>query len=211
LEQYGLENCGWHTEWELLQPDLLPSTVEYLMLSGTRNVIYPPLGGPWEIGHTREEDCPEAWIRHAREMNVLNDRLRQHGLRLGYHTHTHEFTTRYEDGLTPWDLLCEYTDPDIILELDTGNCLEANVDPVQVLAAIIGRPLLVHCKPYSRRNGLETFIGAEDDDSDWPAIVEQCRLAGTQWLVVEHESERKYPGFDGAERCLQGIQSLLKG
>jgi sugar phosphate isomerase/epimerase len=207
LERNGLENCGWHTEWKLLQPDTLPATLEYHKLAGTRNVIIPALGGPWEIAHTLGEDSPEVWIGHARKMNELSDRLQQQGMRLGYHTHAHEFATRYAGGITPWDLLCEHTNADIILELDTGNCLEAGVNPADVLAAIPGRPLLVHGKPYSARCGLETFIGSDDDDNDWPAIVEQCRLAGTEWLIVEHESEQTYPGFEGAERCLHGIRT----
>jgi sugar phosphate isomerase/epimerase len=208
LERSGLENCGWHTEWKLLQPDLLAATLEYHKLAGTRNIIIPALGGPWEIAHTRGEDSPEVWIRHARKMNELSDQLQQQGMRLGYHTHAHEFDTLFAGGITPWDLLCEHLNADIILELDTGNCLEAGVNAAHVLAAIPGRPLLVHGKPYSRRSGLETCIGAEDDDNDWPAILEQCRLAGTQWLILEHESEKAYPGFDGAKQCLQGIQSV---
>jgi sugar phosphate isomerase/epimerase len=208
LERSGLENCGWHTEWKLLQPDLLAATLEYHKLAGTRNIIIPALGGPWEIAHTRGEDSPEVWIRHARKMNELSDQLQQQGMRLGYHTHSHEFETRFAGEITPWDLLCEHLNADIILELDTGNCLEAGVNAAHVLAAIPGRPLLVHGKPYSRRSGLETCIGAEDDDNDWPAILEQCRLAGTQWLILEHESEKAYPGFEGAKQCLHGIQSV---
>jgi sugar phosphate isomerase/epimerase len=141
-------------------------------------------------------------------MNELSDQLQQQGMRLGYHTHAHEFDTLFAGGITPWDLLCEHLNANIILELDTGNCLEAGVNAAHVLAAIPGRPLLVHGKPYSRRSGLETCIGAEDDDNDWPAILEQCRLAGTQWLILEHESEKAYPGFEGAKQCLQGIQSV---
>ncbi|RUT47164.1 hypothetical protein EJP82_08265 [Paenibacillus anaericanus] len=211
LERNGLVNCGWHTEWELLQPDTLPATVQYHKLAGTRNVIIPALGGPWEIAHIQEEDCPEVWIQHAKRMNQISKRLQQHGMRLGYHTHAHEFEIRYDDGTTPWDLLCEHLNNDVILELDTGNCLEAGVDPEEVLAAIPGRSLLVHGKPYSHRSGLESFIGAEDDDNNWPEIVKQCQIAGTEWLIVEHESEKAYPGFEGAERSLHGIQSFLEG
>ncbi|MCL6457435.1 MAG: sugar phosphate isomerase/epimerase [Gorillibacterium sp.] len=210
MEQNGLVNCGWHTEWELLQVDTLAATLDYHQRAGTRNVIIPALGGPWEIAHTREEDSPEVWIRHAQKMNELSDLLQQQGMRLGYHTHAHEFATRYTGGITPWDLLCEHLNKDVILELDTGNCLEAGVHPEQVLAAIPGRPLLVHGKPYSHKSGLETCIGAEDEANDWPAILQQCRIAGTEWLIIEHESEKTYPGFVGAERSLHGIRTFME-
>jgi sugar phosphate isomerase/epimerase len=192
----------------LLQTATLPATLKYLRLSGTRNVIIPALGGPWEIGHTLKEDNPDVWIHYAHEMNALSDILQEYGLRLGYHTHAHEFETDY-GHVTPWDLLHEHTNPDIILELDTGNCLEAGVDSVQILSEINGRSELLHCKPYSRQNGLETYIGANDDNNDWAAILRQCESGGTRWLIVEHESVRDYPGFEGAERCLAGIKSYL--
>jgi sugar phosphate isomerase/epimerase len=208
LDRYGLVNCGWHTEWRLLQADTLSDTLAYHVKAGTPNVIIPALGGPWEIGHSQREDSPEIWIRHAKEMNALSNRLSEHGLRLGYHTHAHEFETRF-GSVTPWDLLCEHTDHGIILELDTGNCLEAGVDSAQILSTVTGRSELVHCKPYSRRNGLETHIGADDDDNQWPDILQQCESAGTQWLIVEHESEVAFPSFVGAERCLEGIRGFL--
>lgn len=208
LKQYELINCGWHTEWKLLQPDTLAATLDYHLCAGTPRVIIPALGGPWEIGHTLQQDSAEVWVKHAHAMNDLSYQLKAYDLQLGYHTHAHEFNTHY-GAVTPWEIICEHTNPDIILELDTGNCIEGGANPAEVLSRIHGRPVLVHCKPFSHQTGLETHIGETHDDNDWPETIRQCRLAGTQWLIVEHESNHAYPQFDGAKRCLDGIRRFM--
>ncbi|RJE91169.1 sugar phosphate isomerase/epimerase [Paenibacillus sp. 1011MAR3C5] len=208
LEELALTNCGWHTEWKLLQPDTIEATLDYHRRAGTRNIVIPALGGPWEIGHKQHEDRAEVWIRHAVRMNEIAQQVAAQGFRLGYHTHAHEFDTDF-GGVTPWDLLCQHTDSSILLELDTGNCIEAGADPAEVIAAVPGRPLLVHGKPYSRTDGHETFIGDIKDENNWSQIITQCERAGTEWLIVEHESEAAYPGFIGVERCLEGLRAVL--
>lgn len=208
LRETGLTNCGWHTEWKLLQPDTITATLDYHSRAGTKNIIIPALGGPWEIGHKSSEDSADIWIKHARRMNEIAEQVENLGCRLGYHTHAHEFNTDF-GGATPWSILCEYTNRSIILELDTGNCIEGGADPAQVIADNSGRTLLVHGKPFSRKAGHETFIGDSLDENDWPSILEACSRSGTEWLIVEHESESKYAQFDGAERCFAGITQLV--
>jgi sugar phosphate isomerase/epimerase len=209
LEKNDLQNCGWHTEWKLLQKETLPGTLEYHRIAGTPNIIVPALGGPWEIAHTRAEDCAEIWMEHAAELNELSDKVQEQGFRLGYHTHAHEFDTDF-GGVTPWDILSKHTGQDIILELDTGNSIEGGKNPADILPTIMGRPVLVHCKPYSLTAGLETYIGKEDDANDWPENLKKCKEAGTEWLIVEHESDSLYPQFMGARKCLEGIKRFLR-
>jgi sugar phosphate isomerase/epimerase len=205
LADLDLVNCGWHVEWKLLQPDTLPATLAYQHAAGTPTLIIPALGGPWEIGHTRAEDSPAAWLTHAHQLNQLSEQLETAGFRLGYHTHAHEFSTHYA-GVTPWDIIRQSTRPAILLEVDTGNCLEAGADPALAIASIPARAALVHCKPYSRTGGHETWIGHPSDASNWQTILQACRAASTQWLIVEHESQSLCPGFAGAQACLAGLK-----
>ncbi|RXZ84534.1 sugar phosphate isomerase/epimerase [Paenibacillaceae bacterium] len=208
LQAIGLVHCGWHTEWNLLQPDTIAATLDYHLRAGTRNVIIPALGGPWHIGHKESEESAAMWINHAKRMNDISELLGEHDLRLGYHTHAHEFST-YFGGASVWQLLCEHTNKHVILQLDTGNCIEGGADPAQVLKTIPGRPLLLHCKPFSHELGHETFIGDGQDDNDWAAIVGASHRSGTEWLIVEHESGERCPGFYGAQRCFDGLKQHL--
>jgi len=209
LEEIGLVNCGWHTEWKLLQADTIEATLDYHTRAGTTNIIIPALGGPWQIGHKQSEDCADVWVQYAGRINELAERVAKQNLRIGYHTHAHEFDTHYGES-TPWSLLSEHTQSGIILELDTGNCIEAGADPAQVIADHPGRVQLVHCKPFSRELGHETFIGSTTDANDWPAILKACSESGTEWLIVEHESETECPQFYGAERCYAGLLEQLR-
>ncbi|MFF2091243.1 sugar phosphate isomerase/epimerase family protein [Paenibacillus sp. NPDC058174] len=208
LEEIGLVNCGWHTEWKLLQADTIEATLDYHARAGTTRIIIPALGGPWEIGHKQSEDCAEVWVQYAARINELAKLTEERNFRIGYHTHAHEFDTHFGE-LTPWSILSEHTDSGVILELDTGNCIEAEADPAQVIGDHPGRVELVHCKPFSHKLGHETFIGSAADDNDWPSILEACIRSGTEWLIVEHESETEYPQFDGTERCYAGMMEQL--
>lgn len=187
LSAAGLQNVGWHTEWRLLQEETRGRTLDDHQRAGTQCVLLPALGGPWEIAHSQAEDSAGVWRRHAEWLNNLAGEVGRRGMRLGYHTHEHEFETRYPDGLTPWLILCRHTRPSVVLEVDTGNCLAAGRDPAVVIADVPGRALWVHVKPFSLQARWETTLGADDDASDWPAILAACGAAGTRWLVVEHE------------------------
>lgn len=207
LIQNKLEICGWHTEWKLLKPDTIAETIQYHQTLGNCNIIIPALGGPWNIGHTEAEDCAEVWKRHCEEMNQIHKTLKKEGLRLGYHTHAHEFSTKYQD-ITAFDILCENADPEIYLELDTGNCIEGGGDPVVAMADACNRMKLIHCKPYSKIHHMESILG-EDDVNDWPSILNQCMLNQTDWLIVENEAEKMGDKLEVAQTCLNNLNNLL--
>ena len=211
LARAGLQNAGWHVEWRLLQPAVRCRTLDYHQEAGTQCVAVPALGGPWEIAHTRAEDSAAGWERHAMWLGDLCGEVEHRGMRLGYHTHEHEFATRYADGRTPWGILLEHAPPGVVLEVDTGNCLAAGVDAALAIAAAAGRAQWVHAKPFSRQTGWEVVIGGPGDASDWPAILRACALAGTRWLVVEHESRVLAPGLAGARACLDGLRRVSPG
>lgn len=208
LARYGLTVCGWHTEWRLLQEDTLRGTIAYHRAIGNRTLIVPALGGPWNIAHTAEEDCEAVWIGHAKWMRELSALLADEGMRLGYHTHAHEFSLRYESGRTPYDILAEEC-PQVILELDTGNCIEGGGDPVAALKQSQGGSKLVHLKPYSHLRGFDVLLGDEDDANDWAAIARQCRESNAEWLLVEDEANSIGDKFVVAKACHDRMKVIL--
>lgn len=59
------------------------------------------------------------WKRWAERMNVEAAAAQAAGLRYGYHNHAHEFTIDLGNGRTPWDVLTEELDPELVhLEVD---------------------------------------------------------------------------------------------
>lgn len=208
LAQNNLELCGWHVEWKLLQPETIRETIDYHRELGNPNLVVPCLGGPWNIAHTAEENSAAVWERHAGEMNRIADLLEAEGLRLGYHTHAHEFADSF-DGVTPWEILLKSAKPSIFLELDTGNCLEGGADPVIALRQAAGRLETVHCKPFSSATGVEAGISADGDLNDWPQIIKTCREGGCRYLAVENESVSRGSKFNVALQDLRSLEQHL--
>ena len=203
LSVSGLELIGWQTDWALLHKDTIDATIAYSKYVGNPYIIICMLGGEQGIGHIPAQECEQVWIQHAQELNRVAQKLRRHGLMLGYHTHEHELLLNY-NGQTVLDIFCSHLDPDIKLELDTGNAVQAGADPAAYIRKYAQRSHTIHVKPYSHALGLETMIGDKEDDSDWPAILNAAKDSAAQWLVVEYYAKR-YPPFEAAKLCLDRL------
>lgn len=208
LAKCELDICGWHVEWRLLQPDTIGETIRYHKELGNPNIVIPCLGGPWNVAHTAEENSAAVWEQHAGEMNRIAGVLEAEGMRLGYHTHAHEFEDSF-DGVTPWDILLRATKPSIFLELDTGNCLEGGADPVLALKQAAGRLETIHCKPFSSFSGVEAGISVASDLNDWPSILQACRAGGCRYLAIENEASGRGSKFTVAQQDLHELEKHL--
>ena len=209
LEENQLEICGWHTEWKLLQPDTLEETIRYHKELGNKNIVIPCIGGPWNIAHSASQNSAEIWLKHAEEINLINKKLKREGLSLGYHTHAHEFEDNF-NGITPWDILCTQTDQDVFLELDTGNCIEGNSNPVTILSKVSDRLKVIHCKPFGIVSKTETILGSKEDINDWEKVVEVCQRSTCEWLAIENEAETLGDKFLVASKDLKGLMQHMK-
>lgn len=207
LEDSGLILTGWHVEWRELKDDRFPRTAEYLQKAGCPVAVIPCLGGKWHIGHGPEEENREIWLRYIEEINRIARKLKEEGIRTGYHNHEHEFALSY-GGQTVFDILFGGLSEDIVLELDTGNCIEGGGDPAQVLKRYRDRDVLLHLKPWSFERGFDVVLGEADDANDWEAILNPARKA-CMWLLVESENTA-LPELENAQRCLRGVEKYLK-
>lgn len=188
LEANHLELCGWHVEWALLQKEKLADTLEYQREAGNQNIVIPCLGGPWNVGHTQEENCEAIWRAYAEKMNRLSEDLKDLGMTLGYHTHAHEFEDHF--GVwTPWKIFLENLNPEIFLELDTGNCLEGGEDPVAMLQMAQGRLKIIHCKAFGKISREQTLLGSPEDEIPWKEVLEMAKKGGNEWIAIENEIE----------------------
>lgn len=208
LECNGLTLCGWHTEWRLLQPDTIRKTIAYHKAVGNHRLIIPAMGGPWNIAHSQEEDSEQVWHQHAVWMNQVIKLLSEESLQLGYHTHAHEFSTRYPSGKTPWNILTEEC-PELLLELDTGNCIEGGGIPQKALEESGTRSVLIHCKPYSHQKGFEVPILDSEDENNWDAILEAADRGHTKWLLLEEEASGLGDAFTLTKQSFQRMKRLL--
>jgi sugar phosphate isomerase/epimerase len=208
LRASGLALTGWHIEWRDLQDDNFSSTVEYLNKVKCPLAIIPCLGGKWNIAHAREDECLDVWLRHIEWLSSINERLAKTGLRTGYHNHAHEFVHSYESK-SVFELLFDNLSEDIIMELDSGNCIEGGGDPLRVLEKYANREIILHLKPFSQENGFDTILGAFDDLNNWTAMLAQTNWR-FQWMLLESENN-VLPEFENAELCIDGFCRLARG
>lgn len=206
LAESKLEITGWHVEWANLQEELWGNTVEYLHRVGCKTAIIPCLGGKWNVGHSAKQECRDRWLYYIDWMNRMKDRLNAEGIRLGYHNHEHEFLLKYENQ-SVFDLLYENLAPDIVMEFDSGNCIEGGADPVRVLQKYADRKILLHLKPYSFARGFDIVLGEAADENDWPAILNVPDVS-FEWLLVESENGAM-PEMENAQRCLKNLKKYL--
>ena len=84
LEDNGLKCCGTHAQWATLQDDQLAATIEYNKTIGNKYLIVP-----WLDPNTHT--TKQAWLDTAKKFNELAEKVRPHGMMVGYHNHAHEF------------------------------------------------------------------------------------------------------------------------
>ena len=193
LDDNGIVASGTHTASELVQADKLKETIEFNQIIGNKFIIVPDM-----TGKTRQE-----WLDKSKYFNDLADQLKPLGLYIGYHSHFHDFHP--VEGEAPWDIFGENTKPEVILQLDTSNCVDGGADPVTELKKFPGRTRAIHIKPSG--GGPEAVIG--EDKINWPAVFEICETTGgTQWYVVEHESSKQ--PIEAVRRTYAALKQLGK-
>ncbi|MBQ4107169.1 MAG: TIM barrel protein [Lentisphaeria bacterium] len=173
LRESGMACAGWHTGIEDLEGDAFEKTLARNLTVGNHFICVP-----WF-----KADTVDGWKQFCDRLNAAAARLAKYGIRTGYHNHAHEFMP--VEGEIPWAIVAENTDPEIILQLDVGNCMNGGADPVAWLKRYAWRNITVHCKPWGRQGGFDLRQG---DDAPWEQVIDWCRNGGaTEWFIVEYE------------------------
>jgi sugar phosphate isomerase/epimerase len=193
LDDNGLVACGTHTPLETIQPDKLEETIDFNRTIGNKYLIVP-----WMTGKTKQE-----WLDKAKLFNEVSAKVRPAGMWVGYHAHAHDFHKL--EGERAWDLFFGNTKPEVVMQLDTSNCLEGGADPVAVLNQYSGRARTIHLK--ANGGGPEAVIG--EDKVNWKAVFAHCETQGkTEWYIVEHESSKN--PMDAVKRSFAALKAMGK-
>jgi len=198
LDDSGLKCCGTHIGLETLLGDNLPKTIEFNQTLGNKFLIVPGLAEKYHSSR-------KAWQDTADLFNELADKVKPHGMRVGYHNHTIEFQPM--EGELPWDTFFGRTKPAVVMQFDTGNAMQGGGDATVYLAKYPGRAATVHIKPFSKAKP-NALMG--DDELPWPKIFSLCETkGGTEWYIVEYESDA-YPPLVSVEKTLQVLKKWGK-
>lgn len=201
LEENNLECCGWHF-WgdyiDLKDDKKLAGVLDLYKTIGNDNLIISSVPEKYR-------GTAEGWREIARDFNEIAVELTKHDINLGYHNHDFEFETT--EGQTPWNILFDNTDPEIMMQLDTGNAYKGGGDVVEIIKQYALRAKTIHLKPYSKQKGFKTMIG--EDDTPWKEIFQICQEAGnTEWYIIEYESD-VYEPLVSVEKCINKTKEIL--
>jgi sugar phosphate isomerase/epimerase len=194
LEDNGLKCCGTHTDLETVTGDALKATAELHSILGNSYLIVPSLS---------VQDA-QGWKEMALTFSEIAARARPLGMRVGYHAHAGDFKKFGE--LTSWEIFFDNTAADVIMQLDTGNCLAGGGDPVAVLKKYPGRSTTIHLKEFSRPEGAVIGQGLVA----WKDVFALCETnGGTAWYIVEHETGDT--PMESIKGCLEGLRKMGRG
>jgi sugar phosphate isomerase/epimerase len=195
LDANGLRAPAGHVALEEVT-DGWERTLENAEILGHEYVIVP-----WIDAGLR---TLEGYARLAAVFNETGARARAAGLRFAYHNHDYEFLPI--DGIVPYDLLLERTDPELVaLELDLYWAVVGGADPLAYYARHPGRFPLVHVKDRDAE-GRMVSVGA--GVIDFAEIFARSDLAGTRHYFVEHDNPADPLAF--ARSSYAHVRGLLK-
>ncbi len=194
LDANGLKCCGTHTDLETVTGDALKATAELHAILGNTFLIVPSL----------QAEGAEAWREMAKKFNDIAAKAKELGMRVGYHAHQGDF--RKLGDKTSWEIFFDNTVPDVIMQMDVGNCLQGGGDPYAILKKYPGRSASVHLKEFG---GPENAVIGQGVVK-WPEIFKICEsTGGTVWYVVEHETGPDPMG--NIRGCLEGLRRMGRG
>ena len=168
----------------------LDAEIEMNLAVGSKYLICP-----WQDMETRDDA-----LRFAEVMNRTADRLRPHGLRLGYHNHDFEF--RVDQGEILLDTVLQNVAEDVFVEFDVFWVAYAGHDPLRFIKKYAGRQPLMHLKELAADRKANVEIGAGILDFD--AIIRAGMDAGVERFIIEQE-EYTLPQLESCERSLKNL------
>jgi sugar phosphate isomerase/epimerase len=186
LDANGLKCVATHRPLK----SLIEQTDAEIEFHRTLGCDYAAIGGIFEYG-----DTPEAFRRFLADAAPMIARLKEAGIRFGFHNHAHEFIRNPETGRACYDILIDEA-PDLYLEIDTYWVQHAGVDPANLLERASGRISVIHVKDkevVSKDGPVMAPVG--EGNLDWDRIIPVCEAGGTEWYVVEQDECRRDP-FD---------------
>lgn len=194
LDDNGLKCCGTHTALETVKGDALKATAELHSVLGNSFLIVPSL----------EVQDADGWKEMAKTFNEIAAQAKLLGMRVGYHAHAGDF--QKFGGLTSWEIFFDNTGADVIMQLDTGNCLAGGGDPVAILKKYPRRSTTIHLKEHSRPEGAVIGQGIVP----WKEVFALCETkGGTAWYIVEHETGST--PMESIKGCLEGLRKMDRG
>jgi sugar phosphate isomerase/epimerase len=194
LDTTNLVCCGMHVAPKAVEPDRLSRTVGLSALLGNLFIVV--------AADSARMSSLEGIAELAGILNRAAELTARHGMLVGYHAHGFDFAR--VQGKVAWYELFGRLAPEVVMQLDNGNCASGGGDPLDVLRSFPGRARTVHLKEHGGPPG--SVIG--EGTMDWKETFRLCEtLHATEWYVVE-EGGPEGLGFDVCRRSREALRKM---
>jgi sugar phosphate isomerase/epimerase len=140
--------------------------------------------------YNQERTSIDLYKELADLLNQAGQTCQQSAIELGYHGHDFEFPSI--DGIVPYDLLLQSTDPELVkMEADLYWITKAGVDPVAYFKQYPGRFPLWHVKDMEPES--QQFAEVGQGIIDFDRIFAHRHTAGLKHWFVEQDQMIREP------------------
>lgn len=211
LDDNGLSSPSMHTGLSTLRSNM-HEMAEAANILGQKYIILPS---------SKTEANLDGYKRLADEFNEIGSRAEKAGLRFAYHNHGNGL--KEIDGIIPFDLILERTDPKLVyLQMDIFWMTAGGVDPVAYLDKYPARFRLMHIKDMAKnvrfsgdggdsKQWIELFPYLTDAGSgvlDLKSIISHAEKSGVEHYIVERDlAPLPKEALEKAFTYLSGLES----
>ncbi len=195
LDDLGIRCFSTHNGPKSFTTEGLPHSTELNQILGSKIIV---MASPGKV------DGMDGWKAVADTLNRAAEKLEPLGLRAGYHNHLVELQPL--DGKRPMEVLAANTNKKVVLQFDTGPCLETGSDPVAWINANPGRIGSMHVKDWSADKGYKVMLG--EGAGPWKKIFQAAeKTGGIENYLIEQEGSALSP-METVQRCLVAFRKL---
>jgi sugar phosphate isomerase/epimerase len=155
---------------------------------------------------------------NADQLNKCGARLKQHGIKAGFHNHAIDLKD-LGNGQRGLDYLIQHTNSDLVcFEMDCGHVIHAGYDPIAYLNRYPTRIELLHLKDLARGYQISASLDTQERDRnseigagviDWKKLFQAASHAGhVKHYFVEHEGKMDHPPLEALQNSYSYLQSL---
>jgi len=197
LDDLGIRCRSTHNGAEAFKPEGIQKAIDLNQILGAKYIV---MASPPRVTGL------DGYKSVADQLARAEDKLKPLGLHAGFHNHKPDFVP--VEGKRPIEVIADYTPKEMMLQLDTGNCLEAGADPVAWIKANPGRIRSLHVKDYSAGEGKGYGVLLGEGDAPWNKIFKAAEsTGGVEYYLIEQEGSR-FSSLETAERCLAAYKKL---
>lgn len=191
VESFGMKLISSHT---MVDDKNVDKVVEDAVAAGLEYVIHPWMkGGDMDV-----------FKKMAENLNKYGEKFRKAGIGYGYHNHSFEFEAK--DGVLPYDVLLQGTDPNLVaFEMDLFWITKGGHDPWEYFAKYPGRFEIWHVKDM-KGSGDRDMTEVGNGVIDFNKIFHLKDRAGMKYYFVEQDTCKNHTPLKSIEISLDYLK-----